>query len=598
MAGKTLDITQFMDKDDLACSISEQYMDWEARRNVKVSEWREVQQYIYATDTTKTSNAKLPWSNKTTIPKLCQIRDNLHANYMASMFPRRKWLIWEGATRNDEDLSKRSAIESYIAWAIDRNEFYDEVSKLVLDYIDYGNCFATVDWVDKRSTATIDGREVQQVGYVGPQLRRISPIDIVFNPTSPDFASAPKIVRSLVTIGEAKKLILKSSTPSEVEGKTEEENLWDYMLEYRQGVANYTGTIESKDNIYNVAGFDNFTGYLKSGYVEILTFYGDIYNQGEDEFLENYVIQIVDRHKIISKKPNPSYFGHAPIYHVGWRQRPDNLWAMGPLDNLIGMQYRIDHLENLKADVFDINAYPPIKVKGYVEDFEWKPMERIIIGDDGDVDMLAPNFQILNTNTEIAVLEAKMEEMAGSPKEAMGFRTPGEKTKYEVQRLENAAARIFQSKISQFERAGTEQWLNAMLELSRRRMDPTTIRVFDSEAKIAMFTELSPEDITGNGRLKPVAARHFAERAEMLQNLTTFYGSGVGADPEVRAHISSVGIARMIEELLDVQDYSLIEPYIRLTEQAEIQRMANANQEQVAIETMTPAGIDPDDFDV
>jgi hypothetical protein len=33
-----------------------------------------------------------------------------------------------------------------------------------------------------------------------------------------------------------------------------------------------------------------------------------------------------------------------------------------------------------------------------------------------------------------------MEEMAGAPKEAMGFRSPGEKTKYEVQRLESAAS--------------------------------------------------------------------------------------------------------------------------------------------------------------
>jgi hypothetical protein len=41
---------------------------------------------------------------------------------------------------------------------------------------------------------------------------------------------------------------------------------------------------------------------------------------------------------------------------------------MGPLDNLVGMQYRIDHLENLKADVFDLIAFPPLKIKGYVED--------------------------------------------------------------------------------------------------------------------------------------------------------------------------------------------------------------------------------------
>src|SRR5690606_19796653 len=143
-------------------------------------------------------NSKLPWSNKTTIPKLCQIRDNLFANYMASMFPKQKWLIWEGDTESDETMQKKQAIESYIGWTLDRNEFYDEVSKLVLDYIDYGNAFVTVEWADRRNLT----KDKQQVGYVGPMIRRISPLDIVFNPIAPDFASSPKIIRSLVTMGE------------------------------------------------------------------------------------------------------------------------------------------------------------------------------------------------------------------------------------------------------------------------------------------------------------------------------------------------------------------------------------------------------------
>jgi len=52
----------------------------------------------------------------------------------------------------------------------------------------------------------------------------------------------------------------------------------------------------------------------------------------------------------------------------------------------------------------------------------------------------------------------------------MGFRSPGEKTKYEVQRLENASARIFQNKINQFEEQIVEPLLNAMLELARRNL--------------------------------------------------------------------------------------------------------------------------------
>lgn len=594
MVGKTLYIEDVLTPDNMACRISERFTEWEMLRRTKVNEWDETQQYIYATDTTKTANAKLPWSNKTTIPKLCQIRDNLYSNYMASMFPKRKWLVWEGETRTDEAITKKQAIEAYMAWVIDRNEFYDEISKLVLDYIDYGNAFSTVEWVDRRHVITnADGTQRMQTGYVGPVIRRISPNDIVFNPIAPSFAETPKIVRSLVSKGEVKEMIERMA--ADADDSEEAMKLWDYMKDIRHTAAEHSGDLRSKDSIYQVAGFDSFKSYLESEYVEILTFYGDLYDEAKDEFLRNHVIKVVDRHKILSSKPSPTYFGTHPIYHCGWRLRPDSLWAMGPLDNLVGMQYRIDHLENIKADLFDLTAFPPLKIRGYVEDFEWGPMERIYVGDDGDVELLSPNVQALQANTEIAILEAKMEEMAGSPKEAMGFRTPGEKTKYEVQRLENAASRIFQNKIAQFERSKVEMLLNAMLETSRRHLDQVSIRIFDNDLKFAKFQEISVQDITGNGRIKPVAARHFAEQAQLIQDLTNFMGSSVGADPEIRNHFSSVKTARMIEQLLSLEDYKIVEPNVRVGERLEAQKMTAAAQEQLESEVMTPAGLQPGD---
>jgi hypothetical protein len=187
--------------------------------------------------------------------------------------------------------------------------------------------------------------------------------------------------------------------------------------------------------------------------------------------------------------------------------------------------------------------------------------------------------------------------MAGSPKEAMGFRTPGEKTKYEVQSLENAASRIFQNKIAQFERDFLEPLLNAMLELASRNLDKTSVRVFDQEFKIALFSDMTAEDITGNGRIKPVAARHFAEKAQQVQNITAFFGSSIGADPQVRVHFSGVEMARLFEDLLDLDNWNIVEPYIRITEQKDAMMMQNSTQEQVAMQTMTPSGLTEDDYD-
>jgi len=190
-----------------------------------------------------------------------------------------------------------------------------------------------------------------------------------------------------------------------------------------------------------------------------------------------------------------------------------------------------------------------------------------------------------------------MEEMAGAPKEAMGFRTPGEKTKYEVQRLENAASRIFQSKIAQFEEEIIEPCLNAMLELARRNMSRTTIRAFDSETQAAIFQDLTAVDVSGAGRLRPVAARHFVEQAQIVQNLTNFANTPLGQDPSINQHISGIAMAKLMEDLLEVRDYKLVTPYIRLTEQAEAARIMQGQQESLMMEQTTPSGLTPDDYD-
>lgn len=101
MAGKTLDLDNYVTKDQLGCRLSEMWLTWNTFRQPWISKTREIREYVYATDTTTTTNSSLPWTNKTTIPKLTQIRDNLYANYMATMFPKRRWLKWEGADRTD-----------------------------------------------------------------------------------------------------------------------------------------------------------------------------------------------------------------------------------------------------------------------------------------------------------------------------------------------------------------------------------------------------------------------------------------------------------------------------------------------------------------
>jgi len=341
------------------------------------------------------------------------------------------------------------------------------------------------------------------------------------------------------------------------------------MLTNRQSVSG-TYTLEKGDG-FVADGFSNIQHYYGSNYVEVLTFYGDIFDTNTNELKENRVITVVDRAYIIEDKAFPSWIGQDAIFHAGWRSRPDNLWAMGPLDNLVGMQYRIDHLENLKADVFDQIALPLLKIRGDVEDFEYQPGGRIYMGEEGDVAPMVPDATALNADFQIQALENKMEEFAGAPRQAMGIRTPGEKTAFEVQTLQNAASRIFQHKASKFEREFIEPVLNAMLESARRNMDYVdTIRVLDDETGALLFQSITKEDITARGRITPVGARHFAERAQRLQNLNSLIQ--IKQDPTVGAHISGKKIAELLS--YELGEEALYGENISVQEQMETQQSA------------------------
>ena len=246
------------------------------------------------------------------------------------------------------------------------------------------------------------------------------------------------------------------------------------------------------------------------------------------------------------------------------------------------MQYRIDHLENLKADVFDLIAHPVMKIKGFVEEFDYGPGERIFVGDDGDVDFMRPDASALAADNQIDRLEQKMEELAGAPKQAMGMRTPGEKTAFEVQSLQNAAGRIFQNKISYFEQMFLEPVLNDMLETARRNMNSKdVVKSIDNELGVQIFQDITRDDLLAKGRIYPMGARHFAAKANMVQNLTQFASSPLGQDPSVSVHISGKKIAKLIEELLDLEKFNLVKDNIRVFEQQETQQLINTAQGQV-----------------
>lgn len=555
---RSLDVSALISPDTKASEIANNWEKWNTFRSKWIEEKKELRNYVFATDTRTTSNNKLPWSNSTTTPKITQIYDNLKANYTTALFPAKDWMRWDARDLSAATKSKRDLIQAYMDNKISQSDFRNVVDRLIDDYVLTGNCFATVNF-EYNITELESGENV--AGYIGPKLVRISPYDIAFDPTAADFQSTPKIVRSIKTLGEIKDKIEK--------GDTAYQAVFDKMMMNRAEVGSAV-SVEKSDG-YIADGFGSIENYYNSSYVEVLTFYGDLYDKDSHELHRNRVITVVDRAYVISDIVNPSWLGTAPIFHAGWRSRPDNLYAMGPLDNLVGMQYRIDHLENLKADVFDQIALPMLKVRGDVEDFEYEPGGRVYIGEEGDVAPLVPDTTALNADFQIQALEQKMEELAGAPKMAMGLRTPGEKTAFEVQTLDNAANRIFNHKAAKFEMEFLEPALNAMLEAARRNMSYVdVISVFDDQSGAQLFLEITKEDITAKGRIVPMGARHFQERAKRVQTLMQLMQ--VKQDPTIAPHISGKAIAKILAEELD--EMGIFGENIAVREQMETQNAA------------------------
>lgn len=578
MSTKPLQLSS-IDRDNLAAQISNIWFTYNSQRQPKIEQWKELRNYIFATDTTTTTNKSLPWKNSTTLPKLCQIRDNLHSNYLSALFPNDEWLKWEGYSKSDGIKTKVNTITAYMANKARESHFRREVSKLIYDYIDYGNAFAMPEF---EASYAINTRNEKTPRYIGPKAIRISPLDIVFNPLSSSFKDSWKIIRSVITVGElARKL----------QDNPEDGYLKD-AINKRTQLLKKAGQygIENSDKAdgFQIDGFGNFYDYLQSGYVEMLTFYGDIHNADTGEFETDQIITIIDRCWVISQRKFDNWFGAAPIYHVGWRSRPDNLWSMGPLDNLVGMQYRIDHLENLKADAMDLAIMPPLVIKGEVEQFQWGPGVEIHLDENGDVQELAKGAQwVVQADNNIDRLEMRMEQYAGAPREAMGIRSPGEKTAFEIRELQNAAGRIFQEKLNTFELELLEPLLNGMLELGRRNMDQSDwIRVLDDDLGVTQFMEITKEDITASGKLRPIGARHFAAQSQMIQNLTQISNTPIWQ--QIAPHTSTLQIAKMVEDLLGFSRYQVFRPNVGVTEGGDTARLQNQVSEDIMVENSVP----------
>lgn len=560
-------------------SLAEEILnDWSSLKNARSSheaEMIEIQAYLTATSTVTTENKQLPFKNSTTLPKLAEIAINIKANLKAHLFSNPNWAQFEAFDRDSATLEQRRTVEAYIRTKV-RRQGYEEVFNTAIDsFTEIGACFAQQEYVTETG---VDANGNTTIISQGPVLREIPYEDIVFDVTAADWKSARKIIRKVYSLGDIAKKVKQGNNPAFTEELLED--LRSVRLQARQ-----MGTIPSegmswKNLSLSRDGFGNMLNYLKGDTVEIHEFYGDLYSLDTGELLENHKIQIIDRRKVLSKDPISSPNGSQYLYYTTPEPRAGNLLGMSPLARIVGMQYKLDKLENQFSDVMDMIANPTLKKRGVDISFsgvKGAPGGTWEMDTDSDVSYLFPDTTILNADFKIPQTMQYMEELSGSPRNTAGVRTPGEKTKFEVQFLDQGANRLPRERAKKFETNFMEPILNDMVQLARDNMgESDLVSTEGTQFNTQEFISVTKDMLVVSGKLRARGSQLFSEKATALQNLIGVVSNP--AFPVVQRHFSSLKLAKALEELGDLGQYGLVLENIAIQEDQESQRLANEAQ--------------------
>lgn len=533
----TLEIKILQEPESLAIAIANKFVAWENSRDKWYRNARETLENLYATSTDEIYNQPHDTDNKTHIPKMTQIRDMLITYYLDAMFGLPDYIEWEPYDSNSTDVSTKNTLKNITKQMLDDSGFKETIRQIVEDYVDYGNAFATVvPYVNTLRDSII---------YSGPKVVRLNPMDIFFDPLATSFEKSPKIIRTVLTLGE----LLQSTESMPNDGNMYKEAL-NKAIQKRKDIYSML-TNSNRDSIVDdmcrIAGFDSWSQYYQSDTVELLTFYGDLYDIESNKLYKSSRIVIMDRSYVLLNEPITDHGFGCNIFKSGWRDRKDNLWSMSPLDNIKGMQFMIDFLENKRADVFNFIANPIIVTQGDAEMPEYLyPGAHVGLDTDATLTFARPDATALQADLYVDRYIALMEEMAGMPKEAMGFRTPGEKTAFEVSQLNTAASRLFNEKVHKFELEMLEPLLTLMIRVFMEDNNRVIMVKRVTENGTEIFEEVSLDELKAEGRFIATGSTTYTEKAKIAQTLMQLSNTALYADQLVSNWINPEAVAKAL----------------------------------------------------
>lgn len=553
----------------IATNISMKYDQFQSYRTVNRGMWQETESYLYATDTTSLEGGSAH-DHTTHIPVVSMIKEELEAIMYAAVLPHEEFLGWRPYDAQSATKQTRQKVLAYLRNRHVLNGFEKTLRKLIQDLVMYGNCFTKVCYVDERKNG---------IGYVGPKPVRISPYDIVFDPTCADFSKTPKVLRQMMTVGEL--ITLANTIPQGVD-----KSVVQRALDRRATFTSLSKTELNKSNQYVPDGFTNMEAYYASTYVEVLWFYGDVFDEDLKEVRPNRCAIVVDRVDLLAEfeEIDPR------IYKGSWSEKPDNLWSQGPLDKIVGMNFQINHRENSKADALDRYIHPDKVFMGDVEEvYNEETGQTIYLAPEGGgVRDIIPDTTVLTADLHQDRLLQHARAAAGLPPQLMGFRTPGEKTLGEVQQLDDAALRKFLHKAEQLELDLIEPLVSAEIDIGRDNFHSVIQAISTDEEGMPILMEISKADLSANGKLVPMGARRFKRQNQQMSMLQLLANSNLAN--LTGAHLKPYALAQAIETLGGFDQFGLYEKFGAVYEQQELQ-VTQAAAEQQTVQTLSQPSV-------
>jgi len=562
-----------------ASAIANLWFEWNNYRVNARNLWGEIDSYIHATDTQNFVGSG-SFDHSTHIPVVSEIHEDLLAILYSTILPHEDWLGWRGHAFDIELKTKRKKLLTYIKQVNRENNFRLTMRQIIDDFCRYGNAFAQTVYKDETH---LNPEGELEVGFSGPCLKRISPYDIVFNPTASDFSKTGKVIRSMMSVGE----FLQWTDSLKAAGHEIDKEAAQAVLDRRGGGSQTADTSNvQKNNQYVPDGYGTIEQYYQSGFVEVLWFYGSVYDANEQKVHNGRLIIITDRTNVLLDKFEPD----CRIFKAGWKPRPDNLWSQGPLDNIIGINYMINHRENAKNDAIDKFIYPDRAYVGEVDEIydEVTGHTKYIMPEGGSVTDISPDSTVLSYDNQIVMHLEMARRAARLPQQLAGFRTPGEKTAQEVQSLNDGAFRGFINKAEQFEQEFLEPVITAFIQIAKENFR-TIIEVLgeDTDGVIEVMS-ITRADLEANGKMVPQGARRFARNIQQLSGLNQLFASN--AAQFLGTHMNTFNLAKTWETLSGFDDYDIIQRFAAIDESTEAQKF-QAEAERELVDTLSQPSV-------